>query len=121
MAKYYAWSDIYNGGDVTEVRGRNIVVKRNMIACGEQVTQAKAGVSDEDWDALIAGGSIRDYPLPENIPANESPSSYVTRMQAENLELDSDILLKMNVALVPVGAQNAEEEETTDEKDSKDS
>lgn len=118
-SKFYAWTDIHNGGETTEVRGRTIVVDRHMVKCGDPVDKEKFGLSDEEWDAMIEGGSIRDYPLPEGIGENESPSAYVARMQAEKMELDPDTLLKMNAALeigVPQPTEEAKVEEVVTEE-----
>jgi hypothetical protein len=108
---FYAWTDIHNGGETKEVRGRTLVVDRNMVKLGDPVSQDDLGVTDEEWDHLLEGGSIRDYPLPEGIGENESPSAYVTRMQAERQELDPDTLLKMNAALEVPAPQPTEEAE----------
>ena len=108
--KWYAWSNLYNGGETTEVRGRNITVTRNMVECGSPVTKAKLGVSDEEWEGLIAGGSIRDYPYPADLPEGESPHSFVLRQQAEKLEYDPDVLLKMTASLQPDTGTSQDEE-----------
>jgi hypothetical protein len=108
--KWYAWSDIHNGGKTQEVRGRTIVVERNMVARGETCDQASIGVSDEDWDALIEGGSVRPYPLPDGLGDNESPSSYVLRsLLAGKEQLDPDLLLQMSLSQDLAGAQSEEE------------
>jgi hypothetical protein len=114
---FFAWTDIYNGGETTEVRGRQIVTKRNMVAQGEAVDQAMLGVSDAEWQGLLDGGSVRDYPLPEGIGENESPNAYVARMQAEKMELDPDTLLKMNAALEIAAPEPTEEGRVEEENE----
>jgi len=109
--EFFAWTDIHNGGETKEVRGRNIVVNRNMVKLGDPVSQSDLDVSDEEWQGLLDGGSVRDYPLPDGIGENESPSAYVARLQAEQQALDPDTLLKMNAALqiaVPQPTEDAE-------------
>lgn len=118
MAKFYAWSDIHNGGEVKEIKGRNIVVNRNMVSRGEEVTKAKMKVSDEDWDALIDGGSVRSYPVPKDIPENESPASFVVRkMLAGKQEVDSNLLLELSLSNAQAGAFAEELEEEASELD----
>jgi len=112
MAKvYYAWSDIYNGGKVREVRpGRNVVVDRNWAERGSKVTQKGLGLSNEEWDNLVENGSIRDYSVPKGIRDDESPHSFVLRELSEGGELPADLLLKMSAQGSAVGAQPLPEE-----------
>jgi hypothetical protein len=73
MATHYAWSDLYYGGK-SEKRERSngmsmtVVLERNVVKRGEKVTKAQLGVGDDEWDALVASGSVRDKPLPESHP-----------------------------------------------------
>lgn len=54
MADMYAWSDILSD--------------KGKFARGSKVTKASLGASDEDWDAMVRGGSIRPrkFPAPED-------------------------------------------------------
>jgi len=63
---FFAWTDIYAGGESTETKlGRKIIHSRNIIARGSEVSKSDLDVSDEEWDHLVATGSVRNYPLPE--------------------------------------------------------
>lgn len=91
MATMYAWSDLYNGGKSEETKlGRKIIHERNIIPRGEKVTKAKLKLEDEEWDALVASGSIRDYPLPEGYEGDaaegQSPVTYVLEKHKEEME-----------------------------------
>lgn len=97
---HYAWSDLYSGGDTRELKrpdGRTAVVveKRNVIPRGEKVTQAQLKCSDEEWEALIDGGSIRSYPLPEEASEYLSPSAAAVQRITKGGEIDTNVLLEM--------------------------
>jgi hypothetical protein len=60
----------------------NFVIERNehgqpsaTLKPGDEVTQQDLGVSDEDWQQLIEGGSVRPQPYPK-IPDNLSPAEH---------------------------------------------
>ena len=111
MAKMTAWATIYNGGESQKARdGRRITISRNVINPGNVVTQKKMGVSDEEWDNLIANGSIRPYPLPDCEPG-ESPADAVMRMLRGGKEdISTDVLLGLALGHLPeVVEQNDEE------------
>lgn len=101
MAKYYAWSNIYNGGAVKEVttsKGMtmNVVTDRNIIETGSEVSKAKSGFSDEEWDAMIEGGSIRPYPVPEEADEVTSPTqAVIARLTKGTGEIDQDMMLQL--------------------------
>lgn len=83
--EYYAWSDLYGGGEVEQREapgGRlvKVVMSRNIINRGEKVTQAQLKVEDDEWENLLAGGSVREYPIPDGADAYTSPHRAV--MQA---------------------------------------
>lgn len=106
---FYAWSDLYNGGESTELKtGRKIIHSRNIIARGDEVTQADLDVDDDYWDHLVKTGSVRDYPFPEgyNQDIGMSPVTFVLeehRRKLEEAELSAeaesaeDILLRASV------------------------
>lgn len=100
-SKHYAWSDLYGGGTTREVDrpgggSVTVVEKRNVIARGEEVTKAKLKVSDEEWNALIDGGSIRPYPLPDEASETVSPTQAVlTRLYRGRGEIDPNMLLEL--------------------------
>lgn len=105
-SKYYAWSTLYIGGE-SEVRqnassiGRKIVVSRNIVNVGDPVTKAdlkKMGATDEDWEAFLAGGSVRDYPYPK-MPegSQQSPNDFVLEKlrTGDREDLDSNTLMAL--------------------------
>lgn len=102
MAKLYAWSDLYYGGTTEDVPLPNIkggvktvVVSRDIIRRGEQVTKAKLSVSDDEWDHLVESGSIRPYPLPETASDVISPTRAVLDQYNKGGELDQNMLLEL--------------------------
>ena len=105
MAKFYAWSDIYNGGESKEGRdGRKIIMSRNVTEAGSEVTQAKLGLNKEQWDGLIANGSVRSYPLPKDIRFGESPADAVIRKLTKGQgEVDPNMLMEMALSHAPEG------------------
>ncbi len=112
MAKYFAWSTIYNGGESKEGRdGRKLIMKRNIIEPGTEVTKSKLGLSDEEWDTMIDGGSIRTYPLPE-MDEGESPANAVMRRLTRGSgEVSSDMLMELALAHPPEGLLHTASEE----------
>jgi hypothetical protein len=122
MAKFYAWSDLYNGGKVGEItlangNKRNVVLERNIIPQGTEVSKAKSKLSSEDWDMFVANGSIRPYPLPEEVDGNTSATQAVLRrLYKGDGEIDQNMLLELalsqsapeesseEAAEVPIGA-----------------
>jgi hypothetical protein len=117
MAKYYAWSDIRNGGKTEERKSpdgrlRTVVLERNVTPRGEAVTKAKLDVSDEEWDALIDGGSVRPYPVPEEANDFVSPTQAVIARLTKpgSGEVDQDMLLELALAHPPAAIPPAEEE-----------
>jgi hypothetical protein len=114
MAKFYAWSDLYNGGSVEKVTlpnggVREVVVERNIVPRGAQVSKGKLKLSDADWDALVAGGSVRTYPLPEEADENTSPNQAVLRRLSKGSgEIDQDMLLELALSQ-PVVNPSAED------------
>lgn len=104
MAKMYAWTEIRNGGEIDVVKlpnggERRVVTKRNSVAMGDEVTKAKLKCSDEEWDALIAGGSVRPYPLPEGTSSSVSPQRAFMQ-NALNDRGDIDFSMMMDMALI---------------------
>lgn len=115
MATHYAWTDIRNGGEV-DVRkapgGREIkvVTKRNVIARGEKVTKAGLKVSDEEWDALLEGGSVRPYPLPKGADENISPTTAILRELVDNRgEVDLNKLMELGLTVPPPASDEESE------------
>ena len=120
MAKYYAWSDIYNGGEVKDVTSptgvvKTVVVSRNIIPRGEAVTKSK--FSDEEWDALIEGGSVRPYPVPEEADDLLSPTQAVlARLSKGTGEIDQNMLLELALSQPPVSNPPADEAKEVEAK-----
>lgn len=105
-SKYYAWSELRLGGEstihesATGVR-RRIIDSRNVVQPGEQVNKAdlkKLGATDEDWEAFLAGGSIRDYPMPK-MPegSQQSPNDFVLEKlrSGDREDLDPNTLMAL--------------------------
>lgn len=98
---WYAWSDLYNGGKTKIVKTSNgsertVVAERYIIERGEKVTKSKLDVSDEDWDRLVEGGSIRSYPVPDNASASVSPARAVMqRLVNDTGDIDPNILMEL--------------------------
>lgn len=111
MAKYYAWTDIHNGGKTEEARdGRTIVIERYGASAGDVVTKKGLSVSDDEWDAWLASGVIRPYPIPETLPG-ESPAQAVVRSLVTSTgDLDPNLLIDMALS----GSGQNEEEVTED-------
>jgi transcriptional regulator of nitric oxide reductase len=103
---YYAWTDIYNGGEV-EVRKaangseRKIVGKRNITERGSKVTQSGIGATDAEWENLVIGGSVRNIPVPEASDEFTSPHRAVlATIVDENGDIDVNKLLAMGAPSV---------------------
>lgn len=101
MAKFYVWSDIYNGGETKEVTTSKgltmtVVESRNVIQRGEEITKAKSKLSDVEWDEKVANGSIRTYPLPDEADEYTSPTQAVLRrLSTGEGEINQDMLLEL--------------------------
>jgi hypothetical protein len=104
---YYAWSDLYNGGKTIEVDrpgggSRTVMAERNIVARGEKVTQKNLGVSDEEFQALVEGGSVRPYPLPAGSSDTVSPSrAMLDSLMDRTGELDVNRLLELGLSHPP--------------------
>lgn len=98
--KHYAWSDLYYGGktDVISLPNggtRTVVVERDIVLRGEEVTAKKIGVADDVWEHLVESGSIRPYPVPEGASDTISPTRAVLDAYNKGGELDQDMLLEL--------------------------
>lgn len=118
--KHFAWSNIYNGGEVKNVTLPNggvkrVVTKRNVIAFGDEVSKSKSKLKDEEWDALIESKVIRDYAPPAGLGEDESPSSFIQRgLLAGELEFDPNLLLELSLKHAESVGAEAEEEEVSE-------
>ena len=103
--KWYAWSELRNGGTSTERKNANgstirVIESRNIIQPGEVVTQKGLGVDDAGWDALVAGGSVRNYPLPAGTEEGLSPHDAVMKnLVDENGNIDVNKFLSAQTEL----------------------
>jgi len=101
MAKFYVWSTIHNGGEVGEVTSpigqkKTVLLSRNTLDVGSEVTKAKSGLSDDEWDAMIEGGSIRPYPMPADADEYTSPAQAVIRsLVTQSGDFDQNILMEL--------------------------
>lgn len=115
-SEYYAWSDLYNGGE-SEKRSRangqemTVVLSRNVIERGQPVSQADLGVSDEEWESLVEGGSVRDYPLPDGASEYVAPSTAIVRSLVNDRgDIDVNKLMQLGLAHPPAANPPAEEQ-----------
>lgn len=121
MAKFYAWSEIRFGGKVDEVvtpmgATRSVVVERNVVQRGDEVSKGKLKVSDDEWDHLVESGTIRSYPIPEEASEYVSPTQAVlTRLSQGQGEIDQNMLLELALAHPPAMNPPAEEAEEVPE------
>lgn len=103
---YYAWSDIYHGGESKDMptsggATRKVIVERNVTAHGEKVSQAELGISDEEWQTMIDGGSVRPYPVPEDVDEFTSPHNAVmAKIVNEDGDVDVEKLMEVGVPSV---------------------
>lgn len=117
--EYFAWCNIMNGGDVIEVpvpsvKGltKTVITNRNIIETGSKITKAKSGLSDEDWDRMLANGAIRTYPLPEGTDDRTSPSTaFLRQVLDERGNVDVAKMMDMGFVTAPAGSVVAEGEE----------
>jgi hypothetical protein len=130
--KYYAWSELRLGGESELVMsatgvGRRIIQSRDVVRPGEEVTKAdlkKRGLTDDEWDTWIEGGSIRTYPMPE-MPANsnQSPSEFVLEgLRQGNEDIDPNVVMQLALqanAIHAVGASVSGGEEVKEVKEVK--
>ena len=99
----YAWSDLHLGGESEWIETphggrRKVVMQRNVVPRGEKVTKSKLGVSSDEWDVLVEGGSVRPYPLPEEADEYTSPMDAVMSRLYKGGDLDQDVLMELSQA-----------------------
>lgn len=105
---YFAWSDLYNGGE-SEKRPRangqemTVVLERNIITHGSSVTQEELGVDDDEWGRLIESGVIRTYAPPEGTSEYVAPSTAMMRSLVNDTgDIDVNKLMELGLAHPPV-------------------
>lgn len=84
---WYAWSPIRHSAEVDPDTG--VASRVNVVKFGDTVTKAKLKVSDDDWDALVQAGSVRNYAPPDGFDGtseDESPVQYLQRKAREAAE-----------------------------------
>lgn len=113
-AKFYAWSDLYYGGDVEDITlptggTRRVVSKRNVIRRGESVTRTKLNLSEAEFDTLVESGSVRAYPVPDEANEYVSPHQAVLRRLYTDGDIDPDTLLAMAPSSPSAADDGAEE------------
>lgn len=99
--KFYTWSTIYNGGETKTIKDRKIIVKRNVIEPGEEVSQTKLKLNDVEWKALVDGGSVRPYKYPDMPDSyGGSPMEFVmSQLRAGGEEISQDALLGLALSI----------------------
>lgn len=101
---WYAWSDLHNGGEFEVHKSANgverrIVTSRNIIERGSEVSESD--FEEADWTALVEGGSVREYPLPEEVDEFTSPHRAVmASIVDDNGDIDMNKLMSMGVGSV---------------------
>lgn len=75
----YAWSPIRYGGKGDPETGAISDVQ--VVEAGDEVDAGKLGISDEEFEALVESGAVREEKYPENIPAGMSAMQFI-RQQA---------------------------------------
>ena len=114
--KWYAWGTIYNGGESQKARdGRRLTISRNVTEPGQAVTQKSLGVSDEEWDNLVANGTVRPYKYPKCEPG-ESPADAVMRqLRGGREDISTDVLLGLALGHLPDEVEQEETEEDVEQ------
>src|SRR5262245_18253016 len=103
--KWYAWTELRNGGKAEKItvaggRGeRFVVTERYTHPAGEEVSQSDlGGIDDATWNSWIAGGSVRNYPMPEGVDDYTSPSqAFVANISTGEGEVDLDKLMELGL------------------------
>lgn len=102
---YYAWSPIRHGGEVKD----GLVVNVQTVAYGDSVSQKDLGVSDEDWQAMVEGGSVREVKPPE-LPEGYTGSPIQFMMeQARQAAEGGDVVAMSSGASAPYFGPSNEE------------
>ena len=124
-SEYYAWSEIYAGGEseIRETAGgrrRRVIINRNIIHTGDPVSQADLDCTDEEWENLIANGSVRNYPQPDGTDANTSPTTaFMASVTDDAGNIDPNKLMalaaKNPMPVIPVTNPPAEEDASLEE------
>jgi hypothetical protein len=113
--KFYAWSEIRNGGEVEEITRpggskKAVVISRNIVKHGDEVK--KSDFESADWDHLVDVGVIRPYPLPEGVDDTTSPSQVVLAQLYKGGEIDMDKLVELTlmgqIGVNPPASEGAE-------------
>jgi hypothetical protein len=73
----YAWSPIRYGGEAGDPLNPFAPRDFKTVDVGEEVDAGKLGISDEEFDALVEGGAVRDIPYPEDVPQGKSVSEHL--------------------------------------------
>lgn len=89
---YYAWTPIYYDADVDTQSGA--INDRKVTKIGDEVSADSLGVSEEEFKEMVAGGSVRSTPYPEEIDLKstnlESPAQVVARSARRLMEGNTD-------------------------------
>jgi len=108
---YYAWSNIKGG-----TAEKPITIKR-----GEEVSKAKLGLSDADWEAIIESGAVRTKKFPAPSDWDGSAIGFVrqqlrdtTSMSAVEEEEAASELAKISEAAPSPAKGSASREESKD-------
>jgi hypothetical protein len=73
----YAWSPIRYGGETGDPQNPSAPTTFEMVNVGDEVDAGKLGISDEEFEALVESGAVRDIPYPEDVPQGKSVSQHL--------------------------------------------
>jgi len=87
---YYAWTRF-------DVERNEWGIATKTINRGDTVTAKDLGVSDEEFQALVDGGSVRNYGLPEDMPENwtGSPADWIKERNRRMLSATAEGVLSV--------------------------
>lgn len=118
--EFFAWSDLYFGGDAEEIElpstggrvTRQVITRRNIIRRGEPVSQSDLGCTDEEWEHLVESGSIRPYAVPDGADDQTSPTRAILAQVTDPStgEVDPNLLMELALKHPPPMNPPAEEE-----------
>lgn len=81
--KFYAWSPIHYDATVTET---GHMTERKTVPYGDEVTQKMLGITDENWNRLVALKVIRKS-VPPKVGRYDSPKRILIKNAAKQMEI----------------------------------
>jgi hypothetical protein len=108
MAKFYAWGTIN-----ATVDDANVVIQP-----GDEVSPGDVGMEDDQFQQeLVDTGVVREFPYPEDLPADQSPADYA-RQKLQDMANQGMVITPEVAAQVAQGAAPDEDavKEATEER-----